>query len=164
MLFSLKAIADESRWRILEILLKQDLCVGALARRVGLSEAAISQHLQVLRKAGLVKGEKRGYWTHYSVDRENLRQLARKVEALAELSGCTEKGCFRVFSQEGIQEGRMLESMCCTDCCQRPEKLKGKPKECTTEQIKECHGESKEHLCEFPMAGKKTETGITSEE
>ncbi len=38
--------------------------------------------------------------------------------------------------------------MCKKDnCCQKPEKLKGKPKDCTPEQIKECHGDSKEHPC-----------------
>ena len=35
----------------------------------------------------------------------------------------------------------------CEDVCQHPEKLKGKPGECTPEQIKECHGETKEHPC-----------------
>ena len=32
-------------------------------------------------------------------------------------------------------------------CCERPEKLKGKPKDCTPAQIKECHGETKKHTC-----------------
>lgn len=31
--------------------------------------------------------------------------------------------------------------------CEHPEKLKGKPEECTPEQIKECHGETREHPC-----------------
>lgn len=35
----------------------------------------------------------------------------------------------------------------CKDNCQFPEKLKGKPEECTPEQIKECHGDSKDHPC-----------------
>lgn len=34
------------------------------------------------------------------------------------------------------------------DKCLKPEKLKGKPEECTPEQIKECHGDDKEHPCE----------------
>ena len=32
-------------------------------------------------------------------------------------------------------------------CCGHPEKLKGKPEECSPEQIKECHGDAKEHTC-----------------
>jgi hypothetical protein len=38
--------------------------------------------------------------------------------------------------------------MCCNDCCQKPDKLIGTPQECTPEQIKECHGDTKEHPCE----------------
>ena len=35
----------------------------------------------------------------------------------------------------------------CEDTCQHPEKLKGKPGECSPEQIKECHGDEKGHPC-----------------
>jgi len=31
--------------------------------------------------------------------------------------------------------------------CQKPEELKGKPEECTSEQIKKCHGNAREHPC-----------------
>ncbi len=36
--------------------------------------------------------------------------------------------------------------------CERPEELTGKPGECTPEQIKKCHGDSKEHPCLTPKA------------
>ncbi len=32
-------------------------------------------------------------------------------------------------------------------CCEKPENLKGKPEECSEEQIRECHGEEREHSC-----------------
>lgn len=32
-------------------------------------------------------------------------------------------------------------------CCEKPDRLKSKPEECTPEQIRECHGESAEHPC-----------------
>jgi hypothetical protein len=35
----------------------------------------------------------------------------------------------------------------CNCCCEKPEKLKGKPEECTPEQIEECHGEVQDHPC-----------------
>ncbi len=38
--------------------------------------------------------------------------------------------------------------MCKQDkCCRKPEKLEGKPEDCTPERIKECHGDVKEHPC-----------------
>jgi ArsR family transcriptional regulator len=91
----LKAIADETRIKILTLLLKHNYCVRALARNLDFSEATISQHLKVLRKAGLLIGEKRGYFMHYDVQRETLHELAREIEALAamERESCTpEKG------------------------------------------------------------------------
>lgn len=79
----LKALADETRLRLLDLLLTHDLCVGALARRLEISEAAVSQHLQVLRKAGLIKGEKRGYWTHYAVERNALKEFADRLQTIS---------------------------------------------------------------------------------
>lgn len=37
--------------------------------------------------------------------------------------------------------------MCENGCCQKLTQLKGKPQECTPEQIKECHGDQKDHPC-----------------
>jgi len=37
----------------------------------------------------------------------------------------------------------------CKDCCQQPEKLKGKPEDCTPEQVKECHGDTENHPCKI---------------
>ena len=49
----LKAVADETRMNILTLLLGHNYCVRALARNLKLSEATISQHLKMLRKAWL---------------------------------------------------------------------------------------------------------------
>ncbi|NLZ38345.1 MAG: winged helix-turn-helix transcriptional regulator [Firmicutes bacterium] len=81
----LKALSDESRYKLLQLLLQHDYCVGALAQRLNISESAVSQHLKILRQAGLVKGDKRGYYTHYYVERELLRQAANDLEQLAHL-------------------------------------------------------------------------------
>jgi len=80
---TLKGLGDGTRFKIVNLLLTHDLCVGALAYRLGLSKAAVSQHLRVLRQAGLVKGEKRGYWTHYAVERGALRQMAEGLTRMA---------------------------------------------------------------------------------
>ncbi|NLZ66694.1 MAG: winged helix-turn-helix transcriptional regulator [Clostridiaceae bacterium] len=79
----LKAIADETRMNILKLLLRHNYCVRALANELNLTEATISQHLKVLREAGLLVGEKRGYFMHYDVERSVLKELANEMEALA---------------------------------------------------------------------------------
>ena len=80
-----KVLADERRMQIVELLLRHNYCVRALARKLGISEAAVSQHLKALREAGLLVGEKRGYYMHYDVDRQTLRALAGEIYALADL-------------------------------------------------------------------------------
>lgn len=93
LLKALKALAHETRLRLIHILLTQDLCGRALSRRLGISEAAVSQHIKILREAGLVAGEKRGYWIHYSVQREVLKQIIGELERLAYRSAILADHC-----------------------------------------------------------------------
>ncbi len=141
---SLKALADEKRLKILRILLNSDLCVGALAKHLGVSKPAVSQHLQILRKAGLVRGEKRGYWTHYMVDRQALIGIAAELNELSAGDKRYETICWRI-NETPISTHKTQEADMCENCCQQPDKLKDKPENCSTEQIRECHGDSKEH-------------------
>ena len=143
---SLKAVADEKRLKILKLLLSSDLCVGALANHLGVSKPAVSQHLRILRKAGLVKGEKRGYWTHYMVDRQALARIAAELGELSAGDNHYQTICWRI--NEAPENTHKLEEVnMCENCCQQPEKLKDKPENCTPEQIRECHGDTKEHPC-----------------
>jgi ArsR family transcriptional regulator len=79
-----KAMADETRYKILLMLLSHNYCVRALAQNLGISESAVSQHLKVLRDAGLITGEKRSYFMHYKVDRTAFKSLVSKLEALSQ--------------------------------------------------------------------------------
>ncbi len=76
----LKAIADENRLNLIKLLLHNNFCVKALARKLEISESAVSQHLKILREADLVMGEKRGYYVHYVVKKENLLKVAGDIE------------------------------------------------------------------------------------
>lgn len=142
-----KALGDETRFKILRLLLSHDLCVGALAKRLRISEGAISQHLQVLRKAGLVQGEKRGYWTHYAVQTDMLVKIADDLKKMAAIGPAIQEVCLRTTPELEQHRGKEVIQMC-QDCCQQPEKLKGKPEDCTPEQIRECHGDTEQHPCE----------------
>jgi ArsR family transcriptional regulator, arsenate/arsenite/antimonite-responsive transcriptional repressor len=82
----LKSLSDETRYNLIKLLLCHDYCVGALANKLAVSESAVSQHLKVLRNAGIVKGDKRGYFTHYYVDRDLLKEAAKELAELADLT------------------------------------------------------------------------------
>ena len=82
------AFSDPTRLRLVKILCRQKrpdaLCVNALAMLLGISQSAVSQHLCVLKSIGLVKGERRGYYIHYFVNRESLERCLKLLsEALS---------------------------------------------------------------------------------
>ena len=84
LLKELKALSDESRFLIVDLLLKRDYCVKALAREIKISEPAVSRHLKILRDAGLVYGTKKGYYVHYKVNRGVLTLLSERIQAWSE--------------------------------------------------------------------------------
>lgn len=65
----LRALGEPKRFLLLQLMAERGYCVRALARLSYLSESAVSQHLKVLREAGLVYGVKKGYYTHYCLDK-----------------------------------------------------------------------------------------------
>ena len=78
----LKAIADPVRVRLLSLLLAADeVCTCDLAPAVGLTEATVSHHLSVLKKAGLITdGARRGMNVYYRARRESLVALCRVID------------------------------------------------------------------------------------
>ena len=144
---NLRVLADQTRFSLLKLLINNDLCVGALATRLNISKAAASQHLKALRKVGFVQGEKRGYWTHYSVNKESIRSLASQLVEMIDHAPPRGLICIKSLPEEKIKKKKEVRKMCCNDCCQQPEKLKGAPQECSPEQIRECHGDSGIHPC-----------------
>ena len=78
----LKALADPVRVRLMSLLLAADeVCNCDLAPAVGVTEATISHHLTVLKKAGLIsEGERRGMNVYYRARRESLVALCRVID------------------------------------------------------------------------------------
>jgi ArsR family transcriptional regulator, arsenate/arsenite/antimonite-responsive transcriptional repressor len=86
---TLKALADPTRLRVLELLKSRGrsccdlisrnepgLCACDIESAVGLSQAAVSHHMGLLRRAGLVNAEKRGRWIYYSRNEAAIAGLA----------------------------------------------------------------------------------------
>src|SRR5271154_519914 len=84
-----KALGDPTRLRILELLKakgrsccdliardEKGLCACDVEEAVGLSQAAVSHHMGLLRRAGLVNAEKRGRWVYYSRNEAAIAGLA----------------------------------------------------------------------------------------
>ncbi len=78
----LKALGDPKRFLLLQLMSDRSYCVRALAQKSCLSESAVSQHLKILREAGLVYGIKKGYYTHYSLDKTALEAVILELERI----------------------------------------------------------------------------------
>lgn len=91
---TMKALCEPSRCRIVTLLSQRAYCVSALATLLGLSAPAVSQHLRILRDAGIVYCEKYGYHTHYKLDKEKLAQIAEGILELTreKPDNCHKKG------------------------------------------------------------------------
>lgn len=76
----LKVLSVRTRVKIVQILKGHVLCVGSLASQLDVTQGAVSQHLRVMREAGLVIDEKRGYHVHYRLDEQTLDRWRRQID------------------------------------------------------------------------------------
>jgi ArsR family transcriptional regulator len=82
-LTGLRAVADPMRWRILELLAAEELCVCHLVETLGVTQSLVSHHLKTLRDAGLVTTERYRYWTYYRISPDALSALGEELVRLA---------------------------------------------------------------------------------
>ncbi len=80
----LRTIAEPTRWRIVELLAGEELCVCHLVDELGITQSLVSHHLRALRDAGIVDGERHGYWTYYRLNPAALDALAAALGRLAD--------------------------------------------------------------------------------
>lgn len=79
-----RALADPLRARIVAMLADEQLCTCHLAELTGTRQTNVSNHLRVLREAGLVETERAGRYTYYRLRPEALTALAGHYAGLAE--------------------------------------------------------------------------------
>lgn len=79
-------LANPIRLQLLHLLLDQPepICVCDLMGALELKQPTVSHHLKLLKDAGIVDSEKRGVWSHWSVKRDGLAQLKRRLAASLE--------------------------------------------------------------------------------
>ena len=77
------ALGDNTRFQIMRLLLNNpELCVSEVAEQVGITTAGVSQHMQVLERAGLLKRERMGQRICYQVNQDTLtsREILKLME------------------------------------------------------------------------------------
>jgi ArsR family transcriptional regulator len=96
-----KALSDPTRLAIISLLASsRNLCVNVIAERTGMSQPAVSQHLKILKVAGICNAKKIGAHVHYSLNNPKLTEYKSYFDNL--LSG--KQACDCTECPENIQK------------------------------------------------------------
>ena len=99
-----RAFADPTRLRILNLLLRGELCVCDIVSTLDAPQPTVSRHLAYLRKARLVEARKDGLWMHYTLANPDSKFHAKLIECLS----C----CFQEVP-ELAKDAKRLKPKCC---------------------------------------------------
>ncbi|HHV71278.1 MAG TPA: winged helix-turn-helix transcriptional regulator [Clostridia bacterium] len=77
-----KALSDETRLKIIQLLNKEDTCVYKLAKYLDMAQPRISRHLQILRAIDLVEDRRDGQLVYYSLNKEKFNQYYKMIEKI----------------------------------------------------------------------------------
>lgn len=102
----LRAISQATRLRILVLLAETELCSCELVELLGVSQPAISQHMRVLKRAGLVTERKLGTWVYYRLDNECLGQTLSWLAA----GVSTPRTCDAVSADDWLKLAGLLDT------------------------------------------------------
>lgn len=106
----LKALSHPARIAILRELARQDCCsCGEIVRPMARAQSTVSQHLKILREAGLITGEANGVRSTYRLDRKALADVAAMLQhMIAEIDSQDAEACARSGFDEALGD-----RLCC---------------------------------------------------
>jgi ArsR family transcriptional regulator len=84
-----RALGDETRLRLLDLLTTGERSVADLMERTGLGQSLVSHHLRTLREAGLVTDRRDGRWVYYAIAEQALNRVRLTLYELAPLQSAT---------------------------------------------------------------------------
>ena len=91
LLNAIKALSDETRLRMIYLLLDKECCVCEIMQAMDISQTRASRNLNILYDAGFLNLRKEGLWSHYSMKRDELDEYLIKLVESVEIALQTEK-------------------------------------------------------------------------
>lgn len=88
-----KALCDPKRLAILQLLRSGEKCACVLMEQLGMGQSAVSYHMGILCRSGIVYGRQEGKWVHYSISQEGSRAAVELLKKLTSPAACTEARC-----------------------------------------------------------------------
>lgn len=80
----MKALADETRLSIIELLSCDEMCAFHLLEEFNISQSTLSYHMKILTESGIVDATKEGAWTRYKINREKYAEALVFLEDIAQ--------------------------------------------------------------------------------
>ena len=105
-----KALSDETRLRILNLLLERECCVCEVMQALDISQTRASRNLSALYDAGFLKLRKDGLWSLYSIDKDGMKKyLSDMVEAVTK---ALEGNKVAALDRERLQKAKRIGPGC----------------------------------------------------
>jgi len=112
MVKAFKALSDETRLRILDVLLERECCVCEVMQALDISQTRASRNLNMLYDAGFLKMRKEGLWSHYSIDYEGMKTCCPDlVEAVRKGLADSE---IAALDRERLKSAVRIGAVCCS--------------------------------------------------
>ncbi|MBQ8227826.1 MAG: winged helix-turn-helix transcriptional regulator [Clostridia bacterium] len=83
-----KALSDENRLKVLELLLDGEKCVSELLEKMSIGQSTLSHHIKLMCVSGIIKSRKSGTATYYSINPDGAKSA---IELLRRLTGVEEE-------------------------------------------------------------------------
>lgn len=81
---SMKALSDETRLKIFEMLSHNELCACEILEEFNITQPTLSYHMKSLSESGLIESRKDGIKTLYSINKNNLERLREFIDSISE--------------------------------------------------------------------------------
>jgi DNA-binding transcriptional ArsR family regulator len=99
-----KVLGVDTRIRIIEFLKnKGPLGANEMSEMLGITPSAVSQHLKILKHAGLVQNERKGYWIPYEINPAALEKCGEFLSSVC-TCGCKGTGKFREVELNNVED------------------------------------------------------------
>ena len=119
-----KALGEPTRLKIVRLLTERHHCSRSIAKTLDISEPAVSQHMTVLKQAGLVSAYRHGRHMHFSLNDEVLELLIAELQSWQDLAqhvvGCHDQQSSCEFKLDDGSSGCLYEQTCKQDTSGKP--------------------------------------------
>lgn len=80
------ALSDVTRLKIIQLLTEHEMCVCEIQDLLSMSQPAVSHHIRLLKRVGLIDGQKKGKWTYYRINGEKFMKYHGRFSEVALLA------------------------------------------------------------------------------